>query len=100
MVYILYSSDSSDDLSPEGFENLNYIDLEGTGLLLNELTKVVSKSAAILFTGELCVCVIFVSIVGNVQSPRSFPKCLEKGTPNFLSVPPCKMILRNCDIED
>ena len=30
-------------------------------------------------------------LIGKIQSPRPFPKSLEKGTPNFLNVPSCKL---------
>jgi len=41
-----YSSNSFEDLSPE--ISSKYIDLEGTGMLLNELAKVAGKSAIAL----------------------------------------------------
>ncbi|XP_065899490.1 E3 ubiquitin-protein ligase rnf213-alpha-like isoform X3 [Dysidea avara] len=63
----LSNSNSIEDLSLEVFSN--FITLEGTGMLLDELAKVVSK----------------------VQSPRPFPSSLERGTPNFLSVAPCEV---------
>jgi len=42
-IAIFYSSGSFENLSPEAF--FNYIDLEGTGVLLKELVAVAGKPA-------------------------------------------------------
>ena len=42
-MHVFYSFNSFEDLSPE--VTSNYIDLEGTGMLLNELAKIAGKSA-------------------------------------------------------
>ena len=38
------------------------------------------------------MCVLCFYVAKN-QITRPFIKCFEKGTPNFLSVPPCEFIL-------
>ena len=37
------------------------------------------------------VCILFY--VATSQIARPFVECFEKGTPNFLSVPPCEIVL-------
>ena len=41
----------------------------------------------------VCMYVFIYYFVAKNQITRSFIECFEKGIPNFLSVPPCKLIL-------
>ena len=45
-----------------------------------------------LLCNYICMCV-FLLYVAKIQMIRPFIKCFEKGTPNFLSVPPCEFVL-------
>ena len=36
---------------------------------------------------------MYILYVATSQIARPFVECFEKGTPNFLSVPPCKIAL-------
>ena len=41
----------------------------------------------------MCECTYLLFYIAVNQITRPFVECFEKGTPNFVSVPPCEFVL-------